>query len=100
MILRKKDPGRARPFRTPAIFIVAPLSIAGCLLLFINLNNESKLLFVSWTVIGLIVYFLYGYRHSNLARGIVDVPEMAAEAPGSVGVAPMPGAPVPPDDRA
>ena len=100
MILRKKDPGRARPFRTPALFIVAPLSIAGCLLLFINLNNESKLLFVSWTVIGLIVYFLYGYRHSNLARGIVDVPEMAAEAPGSVGVAPMPGAPVPPDDRA
>jgi APA family basic amino acid/polyamine antiporter len=99
MILRKKDPSRPRPFRTPAIFLVAPLSIAGCALLFINLNNESKLLFVSWTVIGLIVYFLYGYRHSQVGRGIVEVPEMATEAPGSVGVAPMPGAPVPPDDR-
>jgi APA family basic amino acid/polyamine antiporter len=98
MILRKKDPNRPRPFRTPAVFIVAPLSIAGCLLLFVNLNMESKLRFVSWTVIGLVVYFLYGYRHSNVGRGIVDVPEVAADAPGSVGIAPMPGAPVPPDD--
>ncbi|HEX6603764.1 MAG TPA: amino acid permease [Sphingomicrobium sp.] len=99
MILRKKDPGRARPFRTPALFVVAPLSIVGCALLFFNLNVESKLLFVSWTVIGLVFYFLYGFRHSNLARGIVEVPELAADAPGSVGVAPMPGAPVPPEDR-
>jgi APA family basic amino acid/polyamine antiporter len=98
MILRKKDPNRPRPFRTPALFIVAPLSIAGCVLLFINLNNESKLLFVTWTVIGLIFYFLYGYRHSNVARGVVEVPEVAAEAPGSIGIAPMPGAPVPPKD--
>ena len=98
MILRKKDPARPRPFRTPALFVVAPLSIAGCLLLFINLNNESKLLFISWTVIGLVLYFLYGYRNSNLARGVVDVPELSPDAPGSVGVAPMPGAPVPPQD--
>ena len=99
MILRKRDPSRPRPFRTPAIYLIAPLSIAGCLLLFINLNNESKLLFVSWTAIGLVIYFLYGYRHSHVARGVVDVPELAADAPGSIGIAPMPGAPVPPEDR-
>jgi APA family basic amino acid/polyamine antiporter len=99
MILRKKDPNRPRPFRTPAIFFVAPLSIAGCILLFINLNNESKLLFATWTVIGLVFYFLYGYRHSHVARGVTEVPELAPEAPGSIGVAPMPGAPVPPQDR-
>ena len=98
MILRKKDPGRARPFRTPAIFLVAPLSIAGCVLLFVNLNMESKLLFLTWTVLGLVLYFIYGYRHSNVARGITEVPELAAEAPGSIGVAPMPGSPVPPQD--
>lgn len=99
MILRKKDPARPRPFRTPAIYILAPLSIAGCLLLFVNLNAESKLLFVSWTALGLLFYFLYGYRHSHVARGAVEVPELATEAPGSIGVAPMPGAPVPPEDR-
>ena len=101
MVLRKKDPGRARPFRTPALFVVAPLSIAGCALLFINLNNESKLLFVTWTVIGLIFYFLYGYRHSHVARGVVEVPELSPDAPPSVGVAPLPGAPEPgsPEER-
>ena len=98
MILRKRDPGRVRPFRTPAIFLVAPLSIAGCVLLFVNLNMESKLLFLTWTVLGLVLYFIYGYRHSNVARGITEIPELAPEAPGSIGVAPMPGAPVPPED--
>jgi len=95
MILRRRDPRRARPFRTPALFIVAPLSIAGCVLLFLNLNVESKLLFVSWTVIGLVVYFFYGYRHSHIARGITEVPELSPEAPPSVGVGSLPGAPEP-----
>ncbi|HEY1142836.1 MAG TPA: amino acid permease [Sphingomicrobium sp.] len=101
MILRRRDPSRPRPFRTPALFIVAPLSIAGCVLLFVNLNTESKLLFLSWTIVGLVFYFLYGYRHSHVARGITEVPELAAEAPGSVGVAPLPGAPAPgsPEER-
>jgi APA family basic amino acid/polyamine antiporter len=98
MILRKRDPNRPRPFRTPARFFVAPQSLAGCLLLFVNLNMESKLLFISWTVLGLLVYFLYGYRHSNVARGITEVPELAPDAPASIGVAPMPRSPAPPQD--
>jgi len=64
-----------------------------------NGEQESKLLFVSWTVLGLLFYFLYGYRHSHVARGVTEVPELAADAPGSIGVAPLPGAPVPPQDR-
>ena len=60
---------------------------------------ESKLLFLSWTILGLIIYFFYGYRQSHLARGVTEVPELAPDAPGSVGVAPLPGAPVPPADR-
>jgi APA family basic amino acid/polyamine antiporter len=99
MVLRLTDPGRARPFRTPLLFVVAPLSIVGCLLLFFSLNIESKTLFAVWAVIGLVFYFLYGYRHSHVARGVVEVPELDSDAPGSVGVAPMPGAPVPPADR-
>jgi APA family basic amino acid/polyamine antiporter len=99
MVLRYTDPNRRRPFRTPLVFVVAPLSIAGCLLLFFSLGKESKELFFFWTAAGLIFYFLYGYRKSHLGRGIVDVPELAPDAPGSIGVAPMPGAPVPPQDR-
>ena len=99
MVLRFTDPGRPRPFRTPFVFVVAPLSILGCLLLFFSLGIESKELFAFWAVAGLIFYFLYGYRKSHIARGIVEVPELAEEAPGSIGLAPMPGAPVPPHDR-
>lgn len=98
MVLRVTDPSRPRPFRTPLVFVVAPLSIAGCLLLFFSLGIESKELFFFWTLAGLVFYFLYGFRKSHLGRGITEVPELAAEAPGSVGIAPMPGAPVPPQD--
>src|SRR4051794_8834938 len=95
MILRRKDPGRVRPFRTPALFIVAPLSIAGCILLFVNLNVESKSLFAAWTIIGLVIYFLYGYRSSHVGRGVTEVPELDPDAPPSVGIGPLPGAPEP-----
>jgi APA family basic amino acid/polyamine antiporter len=98
MVLRFTDPNRVRPFRTPLVFVVGPLSIIGCFLLFFSLGKESKELFFFWTIAGLIFYFLYGYRHSHVARGVVEVPELAADAPGSIGVAPMPGAPVPPQD--
>ncbi|MEQ7874782.1 amino acid permease [Sphingomonas sp. ASV193] len=94
MILRRTDPNRQRPFRTPALFLIAPLSIAGCAVLFLSLNVQSQLLFVTWAAIGLVLYFSYGYRHSHVARGITDVGELDEGVPPS-SVAPMPGAPAP-----
>jgi APA family basic amino acid/polyamine antiporter len=94
MVLRKTDPGRARPFRTPAIMVVAPLAILGCLYLFFSLSGYTLSLFFGWALIGLLVYFLYSRRHSHVGRGIVEVPELAVEAPGTA-VPPMPGAPAP-----
>ena len=67
LILRKQQPERARPFRTPMVWIVCPFAIAGCVLLFLNLSAVAKEVFVGWAVIGLIVYRLYGYRRSQLA---------------------------------
>ena len=69
MILRKRDPHRHRPFRTPAVWLVGPLAIAGCLLLFLNLSLYTLAMFFGWAIIGLVVYALYGYRNSELARG-------------------------------
>ena len=67
LILRKQQPQRPRPFRTPMAWIVCPLAIAGCLLLFLNLSAVAKEVFIGWAVIGLVVYRLYGYRRSQLA---------------------------------
>lgn len=70
LILRKRDPNRRRPFRTPMAWIVCPLAILGCLLLFLNLSMYTIGLFFAWAIIGLVVYALYGYRKSELARGV------------------------------
>ena len=68
MILRKQQPDRPRPFRTPLAWIVCPLAVAGCLLLFVNLSMTAKVVFVAWAAIGLVIYRLYGYKRSHLAR--------------------------------
>ena len=83
MILRFTDKNRVRPFRTPALFVVAPLSIIGCIVLFVSLDGKSQGLFITWTVIGLIFYFCYGFWRSNVRRG-VDEAEPLVEGPGGV----------------
>jgi APA family basic amino acid/polyamine antiporter len=67
MILRKKDPHRVRPFRAPFIWIVGPLTVIGCITLFMFLPKEAKLVFPIWAILGLVVYFAYGYRKSHVA---------------------------------
>ena len=69
MILRVTDKDRHRPFRAPFLFVVAPLSILGCLVLFVSLPVEAKLLFPIWSGVGLVLYFSYGFWHSNVRPG-------------------------------
>ncbi|HXQ63399.1 MAG TPA: amino acid permease [Steroidobacteraceae bacterium] len=69
MILRVRDPGRKRTFRTPAVWVMGPLAILGCVFLFSQLSTYTELLFISWTVFGLVLYFSYGRQHSHHARG-------------------------------
>jgi APA family basic amino acid/polyamine antiporter len=70
MVLRKTEPTRARPFRTPLIWIVGPLAVGGSLLLFFSLGwNPTIKFFVFWAVLGLVIYFLFARRGSHLAPG-------------------------------
>lgn len=73
MILRIKDKNRVRPFRTPIVWLIGPLAVLGCITLFFFLPADAKLVFPIWSGIGLIFYFLYGYRKSHVGRG-VDTP--------------------------
>lgn len=75
MMLRKSEPNRPRKFKTPALWLVGPATIAGCLFLFFNLPFEAMLVLPVWAVVGMVIYFLYGYRKSHLGRGIVEVHE-------------------------
>jgi basic amino acid/polyamine antiporter, APA family len=83
MMLRKSEPDRARSFRTPALWLIGPLTIAGCLFLFFNLPLEAMLVLPIWGGLGLVIYYLYGYRMSHVGRGIIEVHETDPDAPKS-----------------
>jgi APA family basic amino acid/polyamine antiporter len=67
-------------------------------MLFMSLGQQSKTLFYVWSGIGLVLYFSYGFWRSNVRRGVIEVPELEPTAPPGP-IAPMPGAPVPTQDR-
>ena len=81
LVLRRTEPSRHRPFRTPAIMITAPLSLLGCLYLFYKLDVKSQMLFVVWAAVGLLVYFAYSRSRSHVGRGTVEVHEEDADIP-------------------
>jgi APA family basic amino acid/polyamine antiporter len=68
LILRRQRPDAHRPFRCPAVHIVAPLGIAVNLLMMLFLPWETWLRLVGWLALGLLLYFAYGRRHSVLGQ--------------------------------
>jgi len=66
VVLRVKRPELSRPFKTPAVFVIGPLSALVSLGLMAGLPGETWIRLVIWMVIGMVVYFAYGYSHSNL----------------------------------
>lgn len=69
LVLRKTRPDLARPFRVPAAPLVCVLGAAACLYLFWKPFTEHWHLMTGWTVLGLVIYFVYGYRHSKVRAG-------------------------------
>jgi APA family basic amino acid/polyamine antiporter len=69
IMLRKKQPERRRGFRVPLVPFTPILSIACCILLMIGLPLETWMRFFVWLILGLVVYFLYSKRRSDLAGG-------------------------------
>jgi APA family basic amino acid/polyamine antiporter len=66
VVLRRTDPERRRPFRTPLVPLLPIASVAGCLYLMAALPLDTWVRFVVWLGIGLAIYFLYGIRHSRV----------------------------------
>ena len=64
MHLRRSEPAAKRPFHTPGVPWVPVLGIAFSLLLMFGLPLSTWLRLIVWLVIGLVIYFGYGHRHS------------------------------------
>jgi len=69
IILRRRQPERPRGFKVPLAPWLPALSILCCLVLMLSLPLETWLRFVVWLVVGLVIYFLFGRKHSTLAAG-------------------------------
>jgi APA family basic amino acid/polyamine antiporter len=67
VILRRTRPDLPRAFRTPLVPLIPVLSVLACLYLMLNLPVETWYRFLVWLVIGAVLYFFYGRRHSRLA---------------------------------
>jgi APA family basic amino acid/polyamine antiporter len=68
VVLRIREPGRLRVFRTPLWWAVGPLGIAGCLYLFSSLPSLTIGLFFLWNGLGVVLYLLFARRSSLLAK--------------------------------
>lgn len=75
LYLRIKEPGLSRSFRTPVVWLTAPLGVAGCAFLISGLPGPTWGRLLIWMAIGLAVYFLYAYRHSRYHEAKFGVAE-------------------------
>ena len=68
LILRVTKPNAIRPFKTPLVWIVAPLGMLVCGAMMYWLPTGTWLRLAVWTVLGLLIYLAYGLRHAKPAR--------------------------------
>jgi APA family basic amino acid/polyamine antiporter len=68
LILRKTDPNRHRPFKTPFMPFVPILGIIVCVVMMLGLGRDSWIQLFSWTAIGLVLYLSYGMRNSVIRK--------------------------------
>jgi APA family basic amino acid/polyamine antiporter len=66
IVLRYTNPNAPRPFRTPMVPVVPMLGILICGYMMYGLPGDTWLRLIIWMVIGLVIYFAYGIRHSRL----------------------------------
>ncbi|WP_029906166.1 amino acid permease [Prevotella sp. 10(H)] len=68
VVLRKTQPDLKRPFRTPWVPFIPLLGAAICIIQMVALPWSTWVRLIGWTIIGFIIYFTYGIKHSNLNK--------------------------------
>jgi len=68
LVLRYTQPDLPRPFRTPWVPVVPILGILICGYMMYGLPVDTWLRLAIWMALGLVIYFVYGRRHSALNR--------------------------------
>ena len=80
MVLRKTNPEAERPFRTPLVPLVPILGIVVCVTMMASLPIESWERLAIWMLLGVVIYFVYGKKHSKI-RAQVEAEAGKADGP-------------------
>jgi len=82
LVLRYTDPDRDRPFRVPMVWPVTIVGALLCLYTMYGLPPQAWHRFAWWLVIGLVLYFSFGFRNSMLRRNhSAAVPDPSSTRP-------------------
>ena len=68
LIMRKKYPNAERPFRCPWVPFVPVMGVLSCLMLMFSLPTANWWRLFLWLLIGFVIYFTYGRKHSVMAQ--------------------------------
>ena len=79
VFLRKQRPELHRPFRTPGVPFIPILSALVSFALMAGLPWHTWERLIIWMALGIVFYFVYGYRHSRLRSGLASR-EMTADS--------------------
>lgn len=83
-MMRFTHPNQERPFRTPGLHFVAPAGIVLCLAMMVSLPAITWLRLLGWLGLGMIIYFLYGMKHSTLGKELrMEIATHGASPAGS-----------------
>jgi basic amino acid/polyamine antiporter, APA family len=74
LVLRHTEPDRPRPFRVPFVWFVTLAGAAACIYTMFGLPGRAWERFGIWLLIGLALYFTYGFKNSTLRKGTPAVP--------------------------
>ena len=66
LVLRRTRPDLPRPFRAPAAWFTCIAGAIVCFSMMASLGTATWLRLIIWTVIGVLIYALYGYSHSKV----------------------------------
>ena len=75
VILRRTRPDLPRGYRVPFVPIFPIIGTLLCRYLMFDLPGTTWARFAIWMAIGIVIYFVYGIRHSRLRQGRVENPE-------------------------
>jgi APA family basic amino acid/polyamine antiporter len=72
MVMRVRRPNARRPFRTPLVWLVAPLGIVMCGAMMAWLPMDTWIRLGVWTAIGIVIFFGYSVWRAKPARFTIE----------------------------